>query len=62
MTGKVTEKKQENGENLVMLETNVMSQDGLGTCPGATPARIGRCGVPSSFRNHVAPSGGVSRP
>ena len=30
----VTEKKVENGENLVSLETNVTNQDGDRTCPG----------------------------
>ena len=34
VVGKVTEKKVENGENLVMLETNVTNQDGDATCPG----------------------------
>ena len=32
--GTVSEKKVENGENVVVLETNVVNQDGLGTCPG----------------------------
>ena len=32
--GTVTERKVENGENLVMLETNVVNQDGAATCPG----------------------------
>lgn len=34
VVGKVTEKKVENGENLVMLETNVTNQHGDPTCPG----------------------------
>ena len=34
VTGVVTEKKVENGENLVMLETNVVNQHGDATCPG----------------------------
>jgi acyl dehydratase len=34
VTGKITDKKVENGENLVYLETNVVNQDGQGTCPG----------------------------
>ncbi len=42
-TGKITEKKTENGENLVRLEINVMNQDGKGTAPGyaviALPSR-----------------------
>jgi len=42
-TGKVTEKKTENGENLVRLDINVMNQDGKGTAPGyaiiALPSR-----------------------
>lgn len=42
-TGKVTEKKQENGDNLVRLEINVVNQDGKGTAPGyaviALPSR-----------------------
>lgn len=42
-TGKVTEKKTENGENLVRLDINVMNQDGKGTTPGyavlALPSR-----------------------
>jgi acyl dehydratase len=42
-TGKVTEKKTENGENLVRLEINVVNQDGKGTAPGyaviALPSR-----------------------
>jgi acyl dehydratase len=33
-TGKVTEKKTENGENLVRVDINVMNQDGKGTTPG----------------------------
>jgi acyl dehydratase len=33
-TGKVTEKKTENGENLVRLDINVVNQDGKGTAPG----------------------------
>ena len=32
--GKVTEKKTENGENLVRLDMNVLNQDGQATCPG----------------------------
>ncbi|MDR1999015.1 MAG: hypothetical protein LBQ06_03605 [Frankiaceae bacterium] len=32
--GVVTEKKQENGENLVVLEVNVVNQDGLAGAPG----------------------------
>jgi acyl dehydratase len=32
--GKVTEKKVENGENLVRLDMNVLNQDGQATCPG----------------------------
>ena len=42
-TGKITEKKTENGENLVRLDINVMNQDGKGTAPGyaviALPSR-----------------------
>lgn len=42
-TGKITEKKTENGENLVRLDINVMNQDGKGTTPGyaviALPSR-----------------------
>lgn len=42
-TGKITEKKTENGENLVRMEINVMNQDGKGTAPGyaviALPSR-----------------------
>ncbi len=34
VVGKVTEKKVENGENLVLLETNVTNQEGDPTCPG----------------------------
>ncbi len=34
VTGKVTEKKNEEGENRVYLETNVVNQDGEPTCPG----------------------------
>ena len=34
VVGKVTEKKIENGENLVFLETNVTNQNGDATCPG----------------------------
>ena len=34
VTGKVTEKKVEDGANLVVLETNVVNQDGAATCPG----------------------------
>ena len=34
VTGKVTEKKVEAGENRVYLETNVMNQAGEATCPG----------------------------
>ena len=32
--GKVTEKKTENGENLVRLDMNVLNQNGEATCPG----------------------------
>ena len=42
-TAKVTEKKSENGENLVRMEINVVNQDGKGTAPGyaviALPSR-----------------------
>jgi acyl dehydratase len=42
-TGKITEKKTENGENLVRLDINVVNQDGKGTAPGyaviALPSR-----------------------
>ena len=42
-TGTITEKKTENGENLVRMEINVMNQDGKGTAPGyaviALPSR-----------------------
>jgi acyl dehydratase len=42
-TGKITEKKTENGEHLVRLDINVMNQDGKGTTPGyaviALPSR-----------------------
>lgn len=34
VTGKVTEKGVENGENRVRLEMNVVNQDGKPTCPG----------------------------
>ena len=34
VTGVVTAKKVENGENLVLLETNVVNQHGDATCPG----------------------------
>ncbi len=34
VTGKVTEKKTEGGENLVMLTTNVVNQNNEATCPG----------------------------
>jgi acyl dehydratase len=34
VTGKVTEKKVEGGENRVYLEMNVVNQDGQPTCPG----------------------------
>lgn len=34
VTGKVTDKKAEDGENCVYLETNVVNQDGKPTCPG----------------------------
>jgi len=34
VTGKVTEKKVEDGENRVHLETNVVNQNGEATCPG----------------------------
>jgi acyl dehydratase len=34
VTGKVTEKKVEDGENLVYLDMNVVNQDGDATCPG----------------------------
>ena len=33
-TGIVTDKKQENGENLVMLDVNVVNQDGVKGAPG----------------------------
>lgn len=32
--GTVKEKKVEGGENVVVLETNVLNQEGFGTCPG----------------------------
>ncbi|MBM3340577.1 MAG: hypothetical protein FJY56_00465 [Betaproteobacteria bacterium] len=42
-TGKITEKKTENGENLVRLDINVLNQDGKSTTPGyaviALPSR-----------------------
>jgi acyl dehydratase len=34
VTGKVTDKKVEDGENRVYLDMNVVNQDGNGTCPG----------------------------
>jgi acyl dehydratase len=34
VTGVVTDKKIENGENVVYLDTNVTNQDGAATCPG----------------------------
>ena len=34
VTGKVTDKKTEEGENRVYLETNVINQEGEATCPG----------------------------
>ena len=34
VTGKVTDKKTEEGENRVYLETNVVNQMGEATCPG----------------------------
>ena len=34
VTGKVTEKKVEDGENRIYLETNVVNQRGDATCPG----------------------------
>jgi acyl dehydratase len=34
VTGKVTDKKVENGENRVYLDMNVVNQNGDGTCPG----------------------------
>jgi acyl dehydratase len=34
VTGKVTEKRVENGENRVHLDTNVLNQNGQATCPG----------------------------
>lgn len=34
VTGKVTEKKVEEGENRVYLETNVVNQNAEATCPG----------------------------
>ena len=41
--GTVTEKTEENGEHLVRLDTNVINQDGVATCPGhavvALPSR-----------------------
>ena len=41
--GTITEKTEENGEHLVRLDTNVINQDGVATCPGhavvALPSR-----------------------
>lgn len=41
--GTVTEKIEENGDHLVRLDTNVINQDGVATCPGhavvALPSR-----------------------
>ena len=34
VTGKVTDKKVEDGENRIYLDMNVVNQDGQGTCPG----------------------------
>ncbi len=34
VTGKVTDKKTEQGENRVYLETHVINQEGEATCPG----------------------------
>ena len=34
VTGKITDKKVEDGENRVYLETNVVNQHGDATCPG----------------------------
>jgi len=34
VTAKVTAKSQESGENIVRLETNVLNQEGVATCPG----------------------------
>ena len=34
VTGKVTDKKTDEGENRVYLETNVINQEGEATCPG----------------------------
>ncbi|MCA9847656.1 MAG: hypothetical protein KC461_09710 [Dehalococcoidia bacterium] len=34
VTGKITDKKVEDGENRVYLETNVVNQQGDATCPG----------------------------
>ena len=43
VTGKVTDKSQQDGENIVELEINVVNQDGRGTAPGhakvALPSR-----------------------
>ncbi|MYD65733.1 MAG: hypothetical protein F4X26_07125 [Chloroflexi bacterium] len=41
--GTITEKIEENGDHLVRLDTNVINQDGVATCPGhavvALPSR-----------------------
>ncbi len=41
--GTITEKTEENGDHLVRLDTNVINQDGVATCPGhavvALPSR-----------------------
>lgn len=34
VTGKVTDKRREEGENRVFLDVNVVNQDGAATCPG----------------------------
>ena len=34
VTGKITDKRVEDGENRVYLDTNVVNQDGDPTCPG----------------------------
>jgi acyl dehydratase len=34
VTGTVTDKRVEDGENRVMLDVNVVNQDGAATCPG----------------------------
>ena len=44
VTGKITDKRVEDGENRVFLEMNVVNQDGQPTCPGhavvALPNRV----------------------